>query len=184
MFCVGWEVRQSYWFTERHKLSHFLSVSLPVNPSASLTWTFTFLLPDFLRISSRILIVSFSGWTIPGPFIYTGEKSARRLRSLWLVGRRACRTCRRPGRRNSLSGWDQTREQDTRSSAGREKRKLRFETRGKMEKRRTKEQKKRASRKMCVLRWICPSSRFFCQLLKWISRWALWVFEETVCTVQ
>lgn len=50
--------------------SRFLSVS-DFNPSASLTWTFTIFFAD--SISSRLLMVSFSGWVIRGRFIYTGE---------------------------------------------------------------------------------------------------------------
>lgn len=63
---------------------------------------------------------------------------------------------------------------------GRRKRKLRFETWGKMEKQRTKEKKKRASKEICLLRWIFPPSRFFCQFLKSTSRSALWLFEESL----
>lgn len=161
---LGW----AHWFTGELK-SFPLSVSCSdFHPSASLTWTFTLFLPDFLRISSWVLMVSFWARMLP-----VQEAS-------WPIqqdGAAPSPTC---WRQNSVSGWDQTPEQDRRISTGRKEEEIEIWDKGKMEKRRIKEETKRARREMCWLWWIFPSSRFFCQVFS-IN---LWGFEEIVCTVQ
>lgn len=72
------------------------------------------------------------------------------------------------------------REQDTRSSTGRGKEEIEIWDMGENGKTKDKRKEKRASREICLLRWIFPSSRFFCQFLKSTSRSALWLFEESL----